>query len=166
MFHHLEIRVHNCSCTLTYYTYLHLRVHLYNFTHHYLFPPLNCTCSLVLIEKIPTGNVKKYGMPGEMTVEHVSTRSVQLRTMWHEKYHFTVVLGAMANGQKLKPFIFLRCICPIPKVDWILGVVAVTSALIGTKVQSIYTNYIHYVCNYTTIRFVTHACLPPSQRGH
>ena len=51
-------------------------------------------------------------MPGEMTVEHVGARSVPLRTMEHEKSHFTVVLVSMADRQKIKPFVVLRVFIP------------------------------------------------------
>ena len=55
-------------------------------------------------------------MPGEMTVERVGTRSVPLRTTGHEKSRFTVVLGAMADGWKLKPFVVVKGVRPIPEL--------------------------------------------------
>ena len=59
-------------------------------------------------------------MPGETTVEHVGTRSVPLRTTGHEKSRFTVVLAAMADGRKLKPFVVLKGVrpnCRRPLID-------------------------------------------------
>ena len=47
-------------------------------------------------------------MPGEMTVKHVGTRFVPLRTTGNEKSGFTVVVAVMVDGWKLKPFIFLK----------------------------------------------------------
>jgi hypothetical protein len=43
-------------------------------------------------------------MPGETTVPHTGVRSVPVRTTGHEKNQFTVVLSAMADGRKLKPY--------------------------------------------------------------
>ena len=45
-------------------------------------------------------------MPGNTTVERKGTKSVPIRTTGHAKVWFSVVLAAMANGRKLKPFVF------------------------------------------------------------
>ena len=56
-------------------------------------------------------------MPGETTVERADVRSVPPRTTGHEKARFTVVLGALADGSKLKPFVVLKVIRPIPELS-------------------------------------------------
>ena len=66
-------------------------------------------------------------MPGETTVEHVGARSVPLRTTGHEKSRFTVVLAAMADGRKLKPFVVLKGVRPIAELARISGVVVAYS---------------------------------------
>ena len=60
-------------------------------------------------------------------MELVGVRSVPLRITGNEKAHFTVVLGAMADGSKLKPFVVLKGIRPIPELSRIQGVVVADS---------------------------------------
>ena len=50
-----------------------------------------------------------------------------LRTTGHEKPRFTVVLGAVADGRKLKPFVVLKGVCLIPKHSRIPGVIVAYS---------------------------------------
>ena len=47
-------------------------------------------------------------MPGETTITGRGEWSVPLRTTGHEKGRFTVVLSAMANGRKLKPYVVFK----------------------------------------------------------
>ena len=61
-------------------------------------------------------------MPGETAVEHKGARCVPLRTT-HEKSCFTVVLVAVTDGQKPKPFVILKGVHPIPELDQNSGVV-------------------------------------------
>ena len=89
---------------------------------------------ILLLENIPLstiGNMDEkpcwMDMQGETTVELAGVRSVPLRITGHEKAHFTVVLGAMADGSKLKPFVVLKGIRPIPELSRIQGVVVADS---------------------------------------
>ena len=54
-------------------------------------------------------------------------RSVPLRTIGHEKARFAVVLGVMTDDSKLKPFVVLKGIRPIPEHSRIQGVVVAYS---------------------------------------
>ena len=45
-------------------------------------------------------------MPGETTTERDGAKYVPVRTTGNEKAHFTVVLRAMADGQKLSFTLF------------------------------------------------------------
>ena len=56
-------------------------------------------------------------MPGETTVERVRERSVSGGTSGHDKDRFTVVLAAMADGRKLKPFIVFKGVRAIPELN-------------------------------------------------
>ena len=53
-------------------------------------------------------------IPGDTTITRSSVRSVPIRTTGHEKGQFTVSLAAMADGQKLKPFVVFKGVWPIP----------------------------------------------------
>ena len=56
-------------------------------------------------------------MPGETTITRRGQRSVPLRTTGHEKARFTVVLSAMADGRKLKPYVVFKGVRPIPELN-------------------------------------------------
>ena len=47
-------------------------------------------------------------MPGETTIARTGEISVPIRTTGHDKGRFTVVLAAMADGRKLKPFVVFK----------------------------------------------------------
>ena len=47
-------------------------------------------------------------MPGETTITRRGEQSVPLRTTGHEKGRFTVILSAMADGRKLKPYVVFK----------------------------------------------------------
>ncbi len=66
-------------------------------------------------------------MPGDTTVARVGERTVSVRTTGHDKGRFTVILAAMADGRKLKPFIVFKGIRPIPELVKIPGVVVYLS---------------------------------------
>ena len=53
----------------------------------------------------------------------VGTWFVLLRTMGCEKSHFTFVLAFVADGQKLKPFVVVGGVCPIPELVLVSGAV-------------------------------------------
>lgn len=66
-------------------------------------------------------------MPGETTITHTGDRSVQIRSTGHEKGRFTVVLSAMADGRKLKPYVVLKGVRPIPELAREPGIVVAYS---------------------------------------
>lgn len=68
-----------------------------------------------------------YDMPGETTVTHRGQRSVPIRTTGHDKGRFTVVLSAMADGRKLKPYVVFKGVRPIAELNKVPGVVVAYS---------------------------------------
>ena len=66
-------------------------------------------------------------MPGDTTVAGVGERSVPIRTTGHDKGWFTVILSAMVNGKKLKPFVVFKGVRPIPELTHHPGTVVVMS---------------------------------------
>ena len=47
-------------------------------------------------------------MPGESTITRTGQKSVPLRTTGDDKGRFTVVLAAIADRRKLKPFVVFK----------------------------------------------------------
>jgi hypothetical protein len=66
-------------------------------------------------------------MPGPTTIESTGSRSVPLRTTGHDKARFTVVLAAMADGRKLKPYVIFKGVRRSQELDRIPGVVVALS---------------------------------------
>ena len=66
-------------------------------------------------------------MPGDSTIARRGSRSVPVQTTGHEKSRFTVVLSAMADGRKLKPYIIFKGVRPIPELKQVQGVVVALS---------------------------------------
>ena len=66
-------------------------------------------------------------MPGETTISRVAERSVSVRTTGHDKSRFTVILAAMTDGRKLKPFIVFKGVCTIPELSRVPNVVVALS---------------------------------------
>ncbi len=66
-------------------------------------------------------------MPGDTTVSRVGERSISIRTTGHDKGRFTVVLAAMADWRKLKPFVVFKGVRIIPELTRVRGVVVVLS---------------------------------------
>ena len=66
-------------------------------------------------------------MPGDTTVTQVGDRSVPIRTTGHDKGRFTVILSAMANGNKLKPFVVFKGVSPISELTRHPGAVVMMS---------------------------------------
>ena len=66
-------------------------------------------------------------MPGETTVSRAGERTITIRTTGHDKGRFTVVLSAMADGRKLKPYIVFKGVRPIAELSRIPGVVVAYS---------------------------------------
>ena len=56
-----------------------------------------CQCHSYLLSSI-----------GNMDITRQGDRSVCIRTTGHDKMRFTVVLSAMADGRKLKPFVVFK----------------------------------------------------------
>lgn len=66
-------------------------------------------------------------MPGETTVSRTGERTISIRTTGHDKGCFTVILAAMADGKKLKPYIVFKGVRPVAKLARIPGVVVAYS---------------------------------------
>lgn len=66
-------------------------------------------------------------MPGSTTITHSGQRSVPVRTTGHDKNCFTVVLSAMADGRKLKPYVVFKGKRAIPELNKVPGVVVALS---------------------------------------
>ena len=56
-------------------------------------------------------------MPGDTTIARRGERSVPLRTTGHKKGRFTVVLSAIADGRKLKPYVVFKGVRAIPELN-------------------------------------------------
>ena len=68
-----------------------------------------------------------FDMPGETTVTHTGERSVPVRTTGHDKARYTVVLAAMADGKKLKPYVVFKGVRPVAELSKIPGVIVAYS---------------------------------------
>ena len=62
-------------------------------------------------------------MPGETTVTHSGDRSVSVRSTGHDKNRFTVILAAMADGRRLKPYFVFKGVRPIRELDREPGII-------------------------------------------
>ena len=60
---------------------------------------------------------------GDTTVTRAGEHTVSIRTTGYNKGRFTVVLAAMAEGRKLKPFMAFRGVHIIPELSCVPGVV-------------------------------------------
>ena len=49
-----------------------------------------------------------FDMPNDTAIHHSGACSVSLKTMEHEKVHFSVILTAQADGTKLQPFVVFK----------------------------------------------------------
>ena len=67
-------------------------------------------------------------MPGSTTIARSGERSVPVRTTGHDKNRFTVVLSAMADGRKLKPYVVFKGKRQIPELQKVPGVVVALSS--------------------------------------
>ena len=66
-------------------------------------------------------------MPGDTTVSRVGERTVSVRSTGHDKARFTVVLAAMADGRKIKPYVVFKGVRQIPELSRVAGVVVAYS---------------------------------------
>lgn len=66
-------------------------------------------------------------MPEETTVTRTGGRSVPIRTTSHDKGRITVVLAAMADGKKLKPFIVFKGVRSVAELIRVQGIVVAFS---------------------------------------
>ena len=62
-------------------------------------------------------------MPGDTTVSRVGERIVSIRSTGHDKARFTVVLVAMADGRKIKPYVVFKGVQQILELSRVPGVV-------------------------------------------
>lgn len=63
----------------------------------------------------------------ETTVTRTGERTISIRTTGHDKGRFTVILAAMADGRKLKPYIVFKSVHPVAALTEISGVVVAFS---------------------------------------
>jgi len=68
-----------------------------------------------------------FDMPGETTVTHTGQRSVPVHTTGHDKGRYTVVLAAMADGRKLKPYVVFKGVRPKAELQRVPGVIVAMS---------------------------------------
>lgn len=66
-------------------------------------------------------------MPGETTVSRTGERTISIGTTSHNKGRFTVILAAMADGRKLKPYVVFKGVQPVAALMAIPGVVVAFS---------------------------------------
>ena len=66
-------------------------------------------------------------MPGETTITRAGQKSVPIHTTGHDKGRFTVILAAMADGSKLKPYVVFKGVRAVPELTTIRGVVMALS---------------------------------------
>ena len=66
-------------------------------------------------------------MPGETTVSRASERIISIHTTGHDKGRFMVVLAAMADGRKLKPYVVFKGVQTVAELARIPGVVVAYS---------------------------------------
>lgn len=66
-------------------------------------------------------------MPGETSIAHRSDKSVPVRTTGHDKVRFTVVLSAMADGRKLKPYVVFKGVRAVKELSKETGVIVALS---------------------------------------
>ena len=94
-----------------------LRVRKMRLLHHY---SLSCIGNM---DETPLW----LDMPGDTTISRVGERSVSIRTTGHDKGRFTVILAAMADGRKLKPFVVFKGVRAIPELSHVPNVVVALS---------------------------------------
>ena len=66
-------------------------------------------------------------MPGDTTVSRTGEHTVSVRSTGHDKGRFTVILGAMADGRKLNPFVVFKGVRTIVEVTRVQGVAVALS---------------------------------------
>ena len=66
-------------------------------------------------------------MPGETTVSGTGEKTISIRTRGHDKGRFTVILAAMADGRKLKPYVVFKGVRPVAALMATQGVVVAFS---------------------------------------
>ena len=78
-----------------------------------------------------------FDLPSAETYDFKGLKTIKSRTTGHEKLRFTVVLTALANGVKLKPFIIFKGLKKVPKGDFPPGC-AVAVAKGGSMTSEIF----------------------------
>uniref|UniRef100_A0A1X7U5H3 DDE-1 domain-containing protein n=1 Tax=Amphimedon queenslandica TaxID=400682 RepID=A0A1X7U5H3_AMPQE len=66
-------------------------------------------------------------MPGETAITHSGDKSVRVCTTGHDKARFTVVLSAMPDEIKLKPYVVYKGVRSIPEFSKESGVLVALS---------------------------------------
>ena len=66
-------------------------------------------------------------MPGDMTITRQGDRTVCIHTTGHDKMRFIVVLSAMADGRKLKPYVIFKGVRQVAELVVTDGVVVAFS---------------------------------------
>lgn len=69
-------------------------------------------------------------MPGETTITR-DDRSVPVRTTGRDKARFTVVLSAMADRRKLKPYVVFKGVRAIKELSKEVGVIVALAEMDG-----------------------------------
>ena len=62
-------------------------------------------------------------MPGGTTISRVGERTVSVRNTGHNNGRFTVILAAMADGRKVKPFVVFKKVRAVAELERVQGVV-------------------------------------------
>ena len=71
-------------------------------------------------------------IPGDTIVSQVGEQTVSVRSTGHDKARFTVVLAAMADGRKIKPYVVFKGVQQIPELSRVAGVVVVVVVIPGS----------------------------------
>ena len=66
-------------------------------------------------------------MPGETTITRAGQKPVPIRTTGHDKGRFTVILAALADRSKLKPYVVFKGVRAVQELMTIRGVVVALS---------------------------------------
>lgn len=80
----------------------------------------------------------------ETTVARTGDRSIPVRTTGHDKGSFTVILSAMADGKKLKPFVIFKGVLPVAELSRISSV-AVAYSRNGWMNQTLMNDWVDMV---------------------
>ena len=83
------------------------------YTHHLLIQNLTICPELGTWMRHHSG----WTCRGDTTAERQEARSVPVRTTGHDKARFAVVLAAITNHKKLKPFVVPKGVCVVTELN-------------------------------------------------